>query len=181
VKFIAGFVTAIVLLVVVASLVTLTGAYNVAATISETGLERIILRNVMFNSVRAHSDHDVSKTWNEDQVQEGFQEYNEMCVYCHGAPGREASDIGRGLRPSPPNLVETAQRWSDSQLFWIVKNGIKMTGMPAFAPTHADDTIWNIVGFVRRLPHLTAEEYSGMEEHSTESHEHDTESHEHHH
>jgi mono/diheme cytochrome c family protein len=98
-----------------------------------------------------------------------------MCVYCHGAPGREASDIGRGLRPSPPNLAETAQRWNDSQLFWIVKNGIKMTGMPAFAPTHADNTIWNIVGFVRQLTRLTAEEYSGLEEHSTETHD------EHHH
>jgi hypothetical protein len=180
-KFMAGFATAIVLLVVAAAVVTLAGAYNVAATIPETRLEWIILRNVMLNSVRAHSDHDVSRTWNDNQVWEGFQEYNEMCVYCHGAPGREVSEIGRGLRPSPPNLVETAQRWNDSQLFWIIKNGIKMTGMPAFAPTHADDTIWNIVGFVRKLSHLTAEQYTGMEARATESQEHDTGSHEHHH
>jgi hypothetical protein len=56
-----------------------------------------------------------------------------------------------------------------------------MTGMPAFGPTHADDSIRNIVGFVRQLSHLTPEDYAGMEEHGTESHEHDTESHEHHH
>jgi mono/diheme cytochrome c family protein len=104
-----------------------------------------------------------------------------MCVYCHGAPGKEASDIGQGLHPSPPNLAEIAQRWKNSELFWIVKNGINMTGMPAFGPTHADDTIWNIVGFVRQLPHLTAEDYSGIEKRDTESHEHDTESHEHDH
>jgi len=180
VRFVAGFITAIVLTVVAAAVVSVTGVYNVAATFPQSELERIILGNVMLHSVRAHSAHDVSKTWNEDQIREGFQEYNEMCVYCHGAPGRETSDIGRGLHPSPPNLAETAQRWKNSELFWIVKNGIDMTGMPAFGPTHADDTIWNIVGFVRQLPHLTAEDYSGMEERGTESHGHDTEPQEHH-
>ena len=41
------------------------------------------------------------------------------------------------------------QEWSSAELFWIIKNGIKMTGMPAFGPTHQDEQIWNIVGFVR--------------------------------
>jgi mono/diheme cytochrome c family protein len=179
-KFIAGFVTAIVLIIIAAAVVTVTGTYNVAATSSESGLERMALGNVMSFSVRTHASPDIGKTWTHNQMHDGFQEYNEMCVYCHGAPGKEASDIGKGLRPPPPDLAEAAQRWNNSELFWIIKNGIKMTGMPAFSPTHSDDTIWNIVGFVRELSHMTADQYSQMEEHVTQPHE-QTESHEHHH
>src|SRR5215471_7796221 len=122
-KFIAGFITALVLIIVVAAVTTVTGGYNVAATVPETGFERMLLGNIMSFSVRTHAGPDVSKTWNHDQMHEGFQQYNEMCVYCHGAPGRDASEIGKGLRPPPPNLAEAARRWDNSELFWIVKNG----------------------------------------------------------
>src|SRR5262249_56905203 len=81
-KFIAGFVTAIVLIIIAAAVVTVTGTYNVAATAPENGFERMVLGNVMSFSVRAHAGADVSKTWTHDQMHEGFQEYNEMCVYC---------------------------------------------------------------------------------------------------
>lgn len=180
IKFVAGFVTAILLIIIAAVVIIVTGKYDVAATVPENGFERMVLGNVMSFSVRAHAGPDVSKTWTHEQMHQGFQEYNEMCVYCHGAPGREASDIGKGLRPPPPNLVKAAQRWSNSELFWIIKNGIKMTGMPAFGPTHSDDTLWSIVGFVKELPDMTADQYSHMQEHVTEPNEH-TGSHEHHH
>ena len=64
-----------------------------------------------------------------------------MCVVCHGAPGKEPSYIRQGLRPEPPNLAESSKRWGGAELFWIIKNGIKMTGMPAFGPTHQDEEI----------------------------------------
>jgi mono/diheme cytochrome c family protein len=162
-KFIAGVVVALVAITLIAVLVIITGVYNIAATVPHTGFERLILSNAMVYSVRSHSGPDVAKTWNEAELREGFQEYNEMCIYCHGAPGKEASDIGKGLHPEPPDLAKALQRWNDAELFWIVKNGIKMTGMPAFGPTHDDETIWNIVGFVRRLPNLSVGDYKRME------------------
>src|SRR2546423_13483863 len=58
-----------------------------------------------------------------------------MCVQCHGAPGRDPGIVGKGLRPPPPVLSEAVRPWDRAELFWIVKNGIKMTGMPASGPT----------------------------------------------
>lgn len=86
-----------------------------------------------------------------------------MCSACHSAPGLEESPIQQGLNPKPPLLdSELVQRRSNEELFWIVKYGIKMTGMPAFGPTHDDIELWQIVGFMRRLPHIKAEEYQTM-------------------
>lgn len=85
-----------------------------------------------------------------------------MCIICHGAPGKERSDIGKGLEPRAPNLVKAEKGWTNAQLFWIVKNGIRMTAMPAFGRTHPDPVIWNIVGLVRRLPQISAREYESM-------------------
>lgn len=168
-KFVLGFVTAVLLLALAAALVFVTGAYNVAATVPHTDFGRTILNAAMVRSVRARAGWDLAKTWTKDQVQDGFQEYNEMCVYCHAAPGKEASDFGKGLRPAPPDLIEAQRRWNNAELFWIVRNGIKMTGMAAFGPTHDDETIWNIVGFIRHLPRLSPEDYESMEQKSAGS------------
>jgi mono/diheme cytochrome c family protein len=162
-KFVAGFLTALAVSALAAILIIVSGVYDVAATLPHTGLGRVILNSTMRFSVRAHAGDDVQKTWSEDQVREGFKEYDGMCIICHGAPGKERSMIGKGLRPEPPNLAQTSEQWNNAQLFWIIKNRIKMTGMPAFGPTHQDDAIWNIVGFVRRLPRISAEGYQAME------------------
>ena len=168
-KFIAGFVAAIVLICIGALIVIMTGVYNIAATVPHIGFERIIFSTAMRNSVLSHAGSDTEHVTSEEQVRAGFQEYNEMCIVCHRAPGKEQSDIGKGLHPNPPDLAETIRRWNSGQLFWIVKNGVKMTGMPAFGPTHGDDQIWNIVAFVQRLPGMSADDYKAMEETSSES------------
>ena len=163
-KFLAGFVAACVVGALAAFLVIISGAYNVAATVPHTELERVILNSTMRHSVRAHAGKALREVWSEDQVRRGFEEYNAMCIVCHGAPGKERSYIRQGLQPEPPNLAESSERWSSAELFWIIKNGIKMTGMPAFGPTHQDEQIWNIVGFIRRLPQISAPEFKAMEE-----------------
>ena len=162
-RFFAGFATAFVVGALGAFLVIVSGAYNVAAVVPHTELERVILNLTMRYSVLAHAGKELQEAWSEDQVREGFKEYDDMCVVCHGAPGKERSNISKGLRPEPPNLAETSKRWNGAQLFWIIKNGVKMTGMPAFGPTHQDEQIWNIVGFVRRLSNTSAQEFRDME------------------
>src|SRR3546814_3659258 len=95
-------------------------------------------------------------------VQKGGRYFQKGCQTCHGAPGVARSEIGQGLRPSPPDLSEHARNWSPAELFWIVKNGLKMTGMPAWRPTHSDEDLWAIVAFLMKLPQLSAEEYRAI-------------------
>jgi mono/diheme cytochrome c family protein len=93
-------------------------------------------------------------------INEGFRHYNEMCVICHSAPGINESEIAKGLYPDAPKLYEYASQMDSKETFWIIKNGIKMTGMPAFGPTHTDQNIWAITGFViQKLGKLTPEQY----------------------
>jgi mono/diheme cytochrome c family protein len=171
-KLLVGFIMAFAVIAVGAVLVIFSGVYNVAATAPDTPLERIILSTTMRYSVRAHAGSEVEVTWTEDQVKNGFEEYEGMCVICHGGPGKERSQISKGLRPQPPDLTEASQKRGNSELFWIIKNGVRMTGMPAFAPTHDDEQIWNIVGFLRRLPRISADEFRAMEEQAGRSRHH---------
>lgn len=77
----------------------------------------------------------------------GMSHYNEMCVVCHGGPGVDPSELTKGLYPQPPVLYKMDMPQSDFA-FWIIKYGIKMTGMPAFAPTHSDNEIWAMTAFI---------------------------------
>jgi len=154
------------------TIVIFMGGYNVAATSPHSGLMKWILHTTMQHSVsaRASSVHAPAQ-FTEEQVQEGSLEFGEMCAGCHAAPGKERGEIGKGLNPSPPNLAEVGSSWSSAELFWILKNGIKMSGMPAFGPTHSDARLWSIVAFVMQLPKLTPDDYKKMG-HPASEHEH---------
>ena len=98
------------------------------------------------------------ESWNE-----GLDHYRENCVVCHGAPGVDAGEIGEGLNPPAPDLtLPRIQARTDGELFWIVGNGIRTTGMPAFSPTHKPEQIWKIVAFVRHLPELSDAELESL-------------------
>jgi mono/diheme cytochrome c family protein len=70
--------------------------------------------------------------------------------------------VGKGLLPEPPDLAEAAGAWSPEEIFWITKNGVRMTGMPAFGPTHTDPEIWELVALVERLGALSPEDYRAL-------------------
>lgn len=141
-------------------IVMFTGAYDVAATTPHTPLTRWALGRLQHASVAARAT-EVRGTLPTDPaaLREGVEHYQEMCVTCHGAPGVLRGEIGQGMNPEPPDLSEEAEDWSDAELFWIVKHGIKLAGMPAFGPTHSEEQIWDIVAFVRQLPEMTGSEY----------------------
>jgi mono/diheme cytochrome c family protein len=84
-----------------------------------------------------------------------------MCVGCHLKPGVERSEASAGLYPAPPNL--TRHRTDDAKrAFWVVKHGIKMSGMPAWGRSMEDEHIWGIVAFLRTLPDLSPERYQQL-------------------
>jgi mono/diheme cytochrome c family protein len=88
----------------------------------------------------------------------GAEHYAALCVGCHLAPGVLRSDLRTGLYPHPPNLAQEDMQES-RRAFWIIKHGIKMSGMPAWGKTLDDEAIWDVVAFVRKMPNLTPEEY----------------------
>jgi hypothetical protein len=139
----------IVLVVAVALIVIRAGVHNVAATEPHRDLTNRVLSTMMDNSVRRQaSGIELSPSFGTPDLDDGFEQYQAMCVACHGAPGVKKSDVGEGLNPPAPNLSDTAADLSPQGVFWVPMNGIKMTGMPAFGPTHDDKTLWNLTAFV---------------------------------
>jgi cytochrome c553 len=84
------------------------------------------------------------------------------CLPCHGAPGRQPSSIARSMLPDPPSLHTAAVDWSSAELFWIIHNGQKYTGMPAWLDYRREDEVWPLVAFMKALPDLDAEEYAAL-------------------
>ena len=74
------------------------------------------------------------------------------CASCHGQDGRTPTDVGRWMYPRTLDLSSAeVQQWSDAELFWIIKNGIRLSGMPGFGRIHSDEQIWHLVRHIRTL------------------------------
>jgi len=151
-------------LLVVFLIIIYSGWYNVSAMNKESGIMKWVLNNTKQNSIESRiKDISIPDLNDPEMIGEGFEHYNEMCVSCHGAPGSEQTELSEGLNPPAPYLVKFADKVDPRELFWVIKNGIKMTGMPAWGKTHSDDKIWAIVAFMKKLPGISAEEYEKME------------------
>jgi mono/diheme cytochrome c family protein len=162
-RFLSGVVFTVALALVFAILFVASGLYDVAASKPPGGLEKAVARLTMNRSVGKRAGKTANPLSGPDVIRAGLAHYREMCVFCHGAPGVDASEAGEGLNPPAPDLtIESVQRRTDGELFWIVQNGIRMTGMPAFGGTHKDAEIWKIVAFLRHLPQITKDEQAAL-------------------
>ena len=129
-------VVTVVLVLLVLALAALgfihSGIYDVAADTPDTGLIQWALETTQSRSVHRRAEQVQAPPLNDpDLIRTGLIEYHELCVVCHGAPGVPISPVGQGLNPSPPLLADESAEVDAGELFWITKNGIKMTGMPA--------------------------------------------------
>jgi len=173
-KFIGGVVATILIIIIIGLIIIYSGWYDVSAANKPTGFERWLFGTTMDNSVEKHSeDLAAPNLESPDKIKEGFVHYNEMCLECHGAPGENESELEKGLNPKPPDLSNSAQDMSPEELFWVIKNGIKMTGMPAWGKTHSDDKIWSIVAFIEKLPGMTGVQYDSLQSISKPEEEHE--------
>jgi mono/diheme cytochrome c family protein len=137
------------------------GFYNVAASQEHTPLVEWTFETISERSVQRHAGElPAPLPTDSASLLHGFEHYRAMCEVCHGGPGVDRGEIGEGLSPRPPRLVRAAQGWSDAELFWITKHGIKSTGMPGFGATHDDASLLQIVAVVRRLPDMSEEQYA---------------------
>lgn len=150
------------------------GIFNFAADVPHWGITIRLIEAARERSIARQSD-DVKVPANLDDatlVASGAGEYAEMCTGCHLAPGMKDTEMRVGLYPKPPNLAALGAHRTPAQQFWIVKHGLKMTGMPAWGLTHDDELIWSMVAFLQKLPDLTPAAYHEMVE-ASEGHHHD--------
>jgi mono/diheme cytochrome c family protein len=147
----------------VAALVLYSGAYNIAATAQHTRLVFRVLDYAMHRSVIARSDPIVAPDLRDAaRIRRGAVTYRDHCAQCHGAPGIAPDPLAFGLNPQPANLVGTARTWKPEDMFWVVKHGVKMSGMPAWAYRLDDEAIWSVVAFVVATVAMTPADYAAM-------------------
>jgi mono/diheme cytochrome c family protein len=153
------------LLVVLAAVVVAiyAGLYNIAADVPHTRPVYWLFETVRDRSVTARARDIVVPNDLDDanRISKGAGQYAEMCGGCHLAPGMKRTEISRGLYPRAPELRRKTNL-TPAEQFWLVKHGVKMTGMPAWGVTHDDELLWDVVAFVRKLPELTPEQYETM-------------------
>src|ERR1700730_7615869 len=139
------------------------GADYLAATAPHWRITEWILETARVRSIKAHATGITAPAGLDDpaRIPMGVDHFAAHCVVCHGAPGVPKGDIADGLYPPPPDLAVTARRYSDGELFWIIKHGIKMTGMPAWAD-HSDQEVWATVAFLQKLPGMSEEDYARL-------------------
>ncbi len=138
------------------------GGYNVAADEPHWQMTSSLLRAVRTRSIAARSsDIVVPPLDDEAQIRTGAGNYDAMCADCHLRPGEDNSELRAGLYPAPPDLTRH-ELHDPAAAFWVIKHGIKMSGMPAWGGHMQDEYIWGLVAFLKRLPGLPSAAYQEL-------------------
>ena len=140
------------------------GLYDISATDQHLAPTYRVLDYAMRRSVKQRAD-DIAVPDLADKrlIARGLSLYRSHCVQCHGAPGVPPQPFALGMTPVPAALMYTAREWPPGQLFWVVREGIKMTGMPAWKYRLSDEDIWAVVAFLPAMAHLTPGQYAALE------------------
>ena len=139
------------------------GAYDVAADVPHTRLVYWLLDTTRDRSVavRAQAVQAPGDLTSPARISAGAGLYDDMCSGCHLAPGMKKTEISQGLYPAAPELAHGTDL-TPVEEFWIIKHGIKMTGMAAWGKTHNDTLIWDMVAFLQKLPSLSPVAYKAL-------------------
>lgn len=138
---------------------------GLSARATPTSLEAMMARNARHLAI----PKDARATPNPvpdtpENLGESRRHFADHCASCHGNDGSGNTLYGRGLYPKPPDLrLQETQKLSDGELFWVIENGVRFTGMPAFYSSGAQMDSWKLVRFIRHLPQLSVEERIEME------------------
>jgi mono/diheme cytochrome c family protein len=162
-KTLLAFIGALAIICVIAAAVFFFGGfYNVAATVEDPASVKWALTYIRQASIMRHAtDAPPSSLDDPALVQGGARAFSERgCVNCHGAPGVDWAKFSEGLRPDPPGLKDLADQRRPQELFWVIKHGVHMTGMPSFGLIEVPDReIWTIVAFIKKLPSVSEADF----------------------
>ena len=137
------------------------GTYDFAADVPHTRIVFSILDRMRDRSIESRAGAiKVPDLSGQQRIVQGAGNYNAMCVQCHRAPGMGETELSKGLYPSPPNL--STQSVKAAEAFWVIKHGVKASGMPAWGKSMSDDYVWNMVAFLQMLPKLDEARYQSM-------------------
>lgn len=152
----------VVLVALGAAGVLFSGLFNVAATVADSPALRWMFVTVREGSIKFHArDIQAPPVADAERLANGFKIYREDCVMCHSPVGRQPTAMALGFNPQAPTFEENDM--TAAQLFWVAKNGIRFTGMPAWGPSRSDQDLWDAVGFVMTLPKMSAADYDALD------------------
>jgi mono/diheme cytochrome c family protein len=137
------------------------GFFSVAANHPDPDIVNWALVHVREASIARHATDRPPRSLDDPAlVRAGASAYSQRgCINCHGGPGAKPGKFSEGLNP-PPNLKKAVNDLQPQELFWVIKNGIKMTGMPSFGASGVpDQEIWTIVAFLKKLQSVSDEDF----------------------
>jgi mono/diheme cytochrome c family protein len=137
--------------------------YNIAADEQHTAPVYHLLDYAMRRSVKVRAGGiEVPELKDQQRVRNGLAHYRRNCLQCHGAPGVAPDAEAIGMTPAPVNLVPTAREWPAQEIYWVVRHGIKMSGMPAWERQLNENELWEVVAFIKAMPGLSPTAYSAL-------------------
>lgn len=158
-----GMVLAVLGALLAGLLVMLAGIYNVAASSRHFAITDYLLKLVLHRSIATYSlGIDPLPLDRPGMAELGARHFAAGCQPCHAGPDRAQSPIAAGMYPPAPALGDIVGRWDDAELFWIVRHGLKFTGMPQWPGDGRDDEVWPVVAFMRQLPDMPVERYMAL-------------------
>jgi mono/diheme cytochrome c family protein len=139
------------------------GAFDSSALRGYSQPTSWLIHRTMIDSVRERA-RDIAPPpgFTRAEVLAGLRTYERRCVMCHGGPGVGRETWVSGMHPTPPYLLDSARHWRSRELYLVISDGVKMTGMPAWSLTLSRGEIWNLVGFLEALPNMTAADYARL-------------------
>lgn len=138
------------------------GGFSAAA---EPGaLERTIATRLLRLSIPADADRQQNPFAADANVWRSVVDhYEDHCATCHGQDGRGTTEMGKNMYPKVPDLADARiQSLSDGALFYIIQNGVRWTGMPAWKGEHSPEETWKLVAFIRKMPSLTPQDIESL-------------------
>jgi mono/diheme cytochrome c family protein len=151
-----------ILAVIVTAVFLFGGFYSVAANEPDLVAVSWAMEKIRDASIGHNAHFAVAANLDDaGTVQAGARAFSQRgCATCHGAPGVESQKFSEGMNPDPPDLKDVAGDTEPAELFWVIKNGIKMTGMPSFGKIGMDNKeIWSVVTFIRKLPMVSEADF----------------------
>ena len=157
-RIVAAFVLVLVLGALAAVMIATLGLYDFGADAPHWAPVEQIIGFARNRAVSMRAASITPPPFTAAMAADGASDYDAMCTSCHLAPGMEENEMRPGLYPAPPRFERLAALGAARQ-FWVIKHGIKMSGMPAWGRTHSDTEIWNMVAFLQALPGMTPAAY----------------------
>ncbi len=166
IRYVIGALAGLVLAATLAFAVSLGGRVNVGAVWPDPPPVAWWLHTTYEKSV-ARQAADIGEPVDLDDsagVLAGARAFDEICSVCHTPPGLSPTVQSRGLNPPPPELSQLLARRTPTQAFWVIQNGVRMSGMPAFGPSHPDPQLWQLVAFLKQAAGMDAAGYADLME-----------------